>query len=97
MKTLNSIKKLINKNRILLRKQYHIKTIGVFGSYARGTPHPGSDIDILVEFSRVPDFFKFIQLERKLKELLRNKVDLVTVKALKPFIKDTVLKEVVFL
>lgn len=97
MKRLGAIKKLINKNRVLLRKQYRIKAIGVFGSYARGTPHKGSDIDILVEFFRAPDFFKFIRLEKKLEKLLGNKVDLVTSKALRPFIKDAVLKEVIFL
>ena len=29
---------------------YGVKKIGLFGSYAKGTPAKGSDIDILVEF-----------------------------------------------
>lgn len=96
-KNLRLIKKLINKNRKSLQEQYKIKAIGIFGSYARGKPRKDSDIDILVEFSKVPDFFQFMRLEMALKKLLGVDVDLVTRNALKPLIKDTILEEAVFL
>lgn len=97
MKKLEVIKKLIVKNRKTLHEQYKIKAIGIFGSYARGKPRKDSDVDILVEFSEVPDFFKFIRLEIALEKLLGANVDLVTRNALKPLIKDAILSEVVFL
>jgi len=96
MKNIETIKELIRHNKKLLKEQYRIKRLGIFGSYARGEFRQDSDIDILVEFSEPPDFFEFIRLEEFLRELLRVKVDLVTRKALKPFIKNNILRETIF-
>jgi len=81
-----------------LKTQYPIKTLGIFGSVARGDDTPKSDLDILVEFNENEPigFFKFIHLENELSELLNKKVDLVTKRALKPIIKQDVLKEVIY-
>jgi predicted nucleotidyltransferase len=80
-----------------LRRVYHVERIGVFGSYARGEAGPASDVDILVEFDGPIDLFKFVELERLLTEALGIKVDLVSRKALKPFIGRVILDEVVYL
>ena len=79
-----------------IKKNYSIKEIGVFGSYIRKKEKPESDLDILVEFSKPIDIFKFMELERFLSEELNIKVDLVSKKALKPFIGREILKEVVY-
>lgn len=79
-----------------IQKSYFIKQIGVFGSYIRKEEEPESDLDILVEFYKPIDIFKFIELERFLSEELNIKVDLVSKKALKPFIGKEILKEVVY-
>jgi len=55
-----------------------------------------SDVDILVEFSKPVGFFKFIDLEDYLSNILKRKVDLVTNKSLKPAIKDQILKELIY-
>ena len=34
----------------LLRQRFGVRRIGLFGSEARGTSHPESDLDVLVEF-----------------------------------------------
>lgn len=93
---LEQIKKILNKQLPFLRKKYKVKSIGIFGSFARGEQRKGSDIDILVEFSEPIGFFKFIDLADFLEEQLGCKVDLVTKKALKPLIKDKILKEVAY-
>lgn len=80
----------------ILRDQYGVENIGVFGSVSRGEEKKSSDVDILVEFSKPLGFFKFIELERFLGELIGRKVDLVTKKALKPVIKDGILAEVIY-
>jgi len=97
VKNIEEIKKIINKHKTILTEQYKIKSIGVFGSYAKGSPDKKSDIDILVEFSETPDIFEFIKLEEYLTQILGIKVDLVTKKALKPSLKEEILKEIVYL
>jgi uncharacterized protein len=75
-----------------------VETISFFGSYTRGEQTKKSDIDILVTFSKDAQirFFKFLELEEFLTQKLGVKVDLVTKNALKPFIKDRVLRETVY-
>jgi len=97
MKNIETIKNAISKNRALLAENYKVKIIGIFGSYARGNIREKSDLDILVEFSESPDIFKFIELERFLSNLTGAKVDLVTKKALKPLIKNEILKETIYI
>ena len=96
MLNINTIKLAIERNQEKLAP-YSIKTLGIFGSYARGSSRKNSDIDILVEFSQTPTMFKFMQLERTLSQILGIKVDLVTRNALKPLIKKNILQEAVFL
>jgi hypothetical protein len=95
--TLEAIKEKISKNKRLLEEKYNVKSIGIFGSFAKEISDKDSDIDILVEFSKTPDIFDFIKLEEFLSNLLGTKVDLVTKKALKPLIKETILKETVYI
>jgi len=77
-----------------LRDQYNVKYIGLFGSYIRGEQTPESDLDILVEFSKTPTLFKFINLENYLSDNLGIKVDLVMKDSLKPNIGKHILNEV---
>lgn len=79
-----------------LKKKYHVRKIGVFGSFARSEQTGASDIDILVEFSEPLDLFEFIGLQQYLEEALGRKVDLVTVKALKPQLRERILSEVIY-
>jgi predicted nucleotidyltransferase len=78
-----------------LREQFHVKSLGVFGSTVRGEAGPESDLDLLVEFDRAPSFFRFVELEQLLTSRLGVTVDLVLNKALKPRIGARVLAEVV--
>jgi predicted nucleotidyltransferase len=88
--------KIINSQLPALRDQYKVKRLGLFGSAARGEVGEESDIDILVEFESPVGFFDFIRLENSLSKLLGRKVDLISRKAIKPSIKEEILKEVVY-
>lgn len=57
--------------------KYGVKRIGLFGSYAKGTPAEGSDIDILVEFER-PIGLKFIEFAEYLETILGARVGILT-------------------
>ena len=71
-----------------------MKEFGIFGSFVRGEQGADSDLDILVEFEKPIGFVKFLKLENKLSELFGVKVELVTKKALKPYIGKRILQEV---
>lgn len=79
-----------------MKKRFNVKSIGLFGSYARGEERDESDVDILVEFSKPIGFFKFIELEEYLSKKLEVKVDLVALDALKPIVKSRVMREVIY-
>jgi len=80
----------------ILNRQYNVAGLGIFGSFARGEAQEKSDIDILVEFSQTPDIFEFIRLKDYLSGLLGRDVDLVSKKALKAAIRDSILREAVY-
>ena len=94
MKTLEEIKELIQKNKDKLREQYGLKEIGIFGSYVRGEQGEESDVDILIELEKPIGFVRFMRLENTLSGLLGTRVELVTKKALKPYIGKRILQEV---
>ncbi|GAB6139068.1 nucleotidyltransferase family protein [Halanaerobacter jeridensis] len=79
----------------LLEKQYKVKKLGYFGSYARNEANEDSDVDILVEFSGDVGW-EFLDLKDFLENNLNTEVDLVTMNALKPQLKDEILKDVIY-
>lgn len=76
-----------------LYKDYAVREIGLFGSFADGSYSEDSDIDILVELEK-PIGWKFFSLELYLEQIFNRKIDLVTKNALKEQIKDSILKQV---
>ncbi|VVB90954.1 Nucleotidyltransferase domain protein [uncultured archaeon] len=87
---------LLKQQLPYLKQNFKVKSIGIFGSYAREEQTEKSDIDLLVEFEVPVGFFKFIELEDYLSEKLGVKVDLVTPDALKPLIKPQIMEEAVY-
>lgn len=72
-----------------------VKSLALFGSMARGESSDRSDVDLLVEFDRPVGLLKFVQVQRYLAELLESRVDLVTLDALKPKMRQRVLAEAI--
>ena len=80
-----------------IKREYGVKNIGVFGSFARGEEKEGSDIDVLVDFNEgAKTFDHFMELKFFLEDLFGRKIDLVTVTALRPQLKEGILKEVTY-
>ena len=95
MKPLNEIKEIISEHKTELAEDFGVSEIGIFGSVVRGEARDDSDVDVLVDFSRPIGLIKFMRLEYYLEELFGGtKVDLVSRKALKPYIGKVILKEV---
>ena len=78
-----------------LAEQFRIRSLGVFGSYARNEQRVGSDLDVLVAFEEEPSLLTFLALENRLTDLLGVKVDLVMEDALKPHLGPRILRDVV--
>ena len=98
MKSVKEIRDQLEALKPSLGERFGVETIGVFGSYSRGEQTKKSDVDVLVVFSEDAHvgFFKFLELEELLTKRLGVKVDLVTENALKPMLKDRILKETVY-
>jgi hypothetical protein len=77
----DSIKKELTKNKSEIEKKYHVKEIGLFGSYVRNEQTKKSDLDILVDFSK-PIGWNVVDLKEHLQKLLGVKVDLVMKKGI---------------
>ncbi len=95
MRTLQEIERILKEHIDEIRKEFKVKELSIFGSFARGEAGKCSDVDILVDFYEVPDFLEFLRLEIYLEEIIGVKVDLVRKDAIREEIKDEVLKEAV--
>lgn len=80
-----------------IKSKFHVSKIGIFGSFARGEGRKESDIDVLVEFEEgFKTFDNFMDLKYYLEDIFSRNVDLVTVNALKPQLKDDILQDVIY-
>ncbi len=74
-------------------KRNGITSLYVFGSYARGTAGPKSDIDLIVKFRTPQSIIDLVRLENELSGLLKTKVDLLTEDSVSPYLKDEIHKD----
>ncbi len=74
-------------------QRYHVRSLRIFGSVAHGTAKRSSDVDVLVDFAEPMSLLDFVRLQRELSEALGQPVDLVTEKALSPYIRSQVVSE----
>ena len=74
--------------------RHGVVRIRVFGSVARGEATPESDVDLLVETGPVTSAWFPAGLILDLETLLGRRVDIVTERALRPDLREYVLREV---
>jgi len=90
----NEVINKLNEGRHIW-EPFGVTALYVFGSVARGEARADSDVDVLVDFKTPISLFEFVRLRRALEELLGHPVDLVTRSALKPEMRDSILREAV--
>lgn len=91
-----SIEELREKIRALkpmLREQYDVEALEIFGSYARGEKHPDSDLDVLVTFGETPSLLTIVGLEDALTDALHVPVDVISKTSVRPELKERIFKE----
>ncbi len=96
MKTLENITSIIRDQKPLLRSQFNVKEIGIFGSFVRGEQEETSDLDLLVELEEPIGIIKYVALQNYLSDRTGERVDLVLKSALKPRAGERILREVVY-
>jgi len=94
MDTKEIIRKL-QRIKPYLQREYAVKTVGLFGSFATGNYTDNSDVDIMVDFER-PVGVEFIDLSYLLEKELNRKVDLVSLKGVKAKYFKEIEKEIVY-
>ncbi|MEW5907780.1 MAG: nucleotidyltransferase family protein [Patescibacteria group bacterium] len=87
--TIQAIKKKI----VPVLKRQGVTKAALFGSCARGETKKRSDIDLLVKLKKGKSLFDFVGLKLELEDKLGKKVDLVEYTAIKPLLKDYILKD----
>lgn len=75
----------------------YINYIGIFGSYARSENKKGSDLDLLIKFTKNHNLsiFDHLSIQKELKKILKIKVDLISYDGLSRYIKKDVLKDLI--
>jgi uncharacterized protein len=91
--TREEILAIVAANRQRL-EDLHVRELALFGSAARDEATAESDLDFLVVFS-ANSFDRYMSLKELLEKLLGRRVDLVLKSALKPRLRERVLREAI--
>lgn len=75
MRSKEEILKILQSWKPDAQAKYGIAILGIFGSYARGQQHEGSDIDICFD-GQTPSLFTMARMENELEELMGCPVQL---------------------
>lgn len=79
----------------VLKAQYGVASLRLFGSFARQTASTASDIDIAVRFDRPDTFDLYMGLKFHLEDLLGQSVDLVTESAIREETRPSIDREAI--
>ncbi len=68
--------------------------VGLFGSYAKKTAQPNSDIDLMVEFEKEKKYslFDLGGIKMDLEYNLKKKVDIVTPRSISPLLRKEIME-----
>ena len=97
MKTKEDIQVSLARLKEMLRREYGVTEIGLFGSCVRGEQGPESDVDILVSFEKPVSLLTLVALENRLCDLLGVRVDVVPKDDVRAELKDEILTSAVYI
>ena len=75
--TRESLLEILKAEQPYLKKHFGVKRMAIFGSFSKGTPTAGSDIDIFVELGSFLGF-EFLDMIDYLEKKLGRKVEVLT-------------------
>ena len=88
----------LSANKQNISQKYHLKKLGIFGSYARNEQTPESDLDLLVEFEEnTPDLAdKEEFLREEIQSIFNINVDICREKYIKPIFRKYILTDAIY-
>jgi len=88
----------ISTNRQYILNNYHLTKIGLFGSFARDEQTKESDVDVLIEIEDgTKDIHDLkVSLNNYLSKAFNRTVDIAREKYLKPYAKEFILKDTIY-
>jgi len=94
----NQIIQFLSANKQNISRKYHLKKLGIFGSYARNEQTIESDLDLLVEFEdNTPDLTeKKDFLRKEIQSVFHIPVDIYREKYIKPVFRKQILSDVIY-
>ena len=94
----SQVLRYLSENKQNIRQKYHLKKMGIFGSFARNEQTQESDLDLLVEFEdNTPDLTdKKDFLRKEIQSVFNLHVDICREKYIKPLFRQQILSDVIY-
>jgi predicted nucleotidyltransferase len=88
----------LSENKCDISQRYHLKKLGIFGSYARNEQTPESDLDLLVEFEDNTSNLTFVKefLRKEMQSVFNIPVDICREKYIKPIFRQQILSDAIY-
>ena len=86
---------LLKAHKPVLAERFSVARLALFGSTARDTAGPDSDVDVLVAFDGPATSERYFGVQFYLEDLLGRSIDLVTEKALRERLRADVERDAI--
>ena len=86
---------LLKAHKPVLAERFGVARLALFGSMARDTAGPESDVDVLVAFDGPATSERYFGVQFYLEDLLGRSIDLVTEKALRERLRADVERDAI--
>lgn len=90
----DTILDFLKNNRTVLKENFQVRKIGLFGSFVQNRQHEGSDIDLIVDMPS--SFDAYYDLKEFLEKAFGREVDLGLEGNIRSFIKSKINNEVIY-
>lgn len=98
MLTREDILQVLASKKLAFEQEFQVTKLGLFGSFAKNEQVVDSDIDVLIEFEPRTDhlFEKKSRIKQILAEHFNRRVDLCREKFIKPYFKQQILNNAIY-
>ena len=96
VKSKDDILRMLRDLKPGLKKQYHVRSLALFGSYSRGDNTEKSDVGILVDFEKPISGLLFVNLADDIERCVGLPADVVPVDGVKPRYLNVIQEDLVY-